>query len=136
MPDLEHGDSAGIDAKYTAASWMAAADIASGALPLAAQVGQEGCVCTPRAWCLGDCVRPSDLPPPCAGWPHVRPAADVQLGKHEPPQRPARRPGGCVALPVGTPAMGGLRPEVSRFELLRPSKSNALVSPYKALVSH
>ena len=39
VPDLQHGDSGGIDAKYTAASWMAAADVRGGALPLAAQSG-------------------------------------------------------------------------------------------------
>lgn len=38
IPDLRFGASAAIDAKYTTAGWMAAADVAGGALPLAAQV--------------------------------------------------------------------------------------------------
>jgi hypothetical protein len=39
IPDLDEGDSAGIDAKYTLVSWVQAAQIGTGALPLAAVAG-------------------------------------------------------------------------------------------------
>lgn len=39
IPDLGHGDSAGIDAKITMLSWLKAADLAHGELPLVAQSG-------------------------------------------------------------------------------------------------
>ena len=39
MPDLGHGDSAGIDAKVTLLSWVKAAKLQAGELPIAAQSG-------------------------------------------------------------------------------------------------
>ena len=51
IPDLGYGDSAGIDAKVTLLSWVKAADLARGELPLVAQSGPTiSASCPPFAW--------------------------------------------------------------------------------------
>ena len=52
IDELGHGDSGGIDAKYTRATWMRAADLGAGALPLAAISGptNDAASCPTFAW--------------------------------------------------------------------------------------
>jgi hypothetical protein len=140
VPDLGHGDSAGIDAKVTLLSWVRAAALRDGELPLAAQSGPTVTASCPAFSFSNASVRAPhkglndawDFPWVSRPFPPVAPPLPVDpLGATPPPPRAGGAPppwgpdplvfGSGMVLASQTPWRGGAVP-ARVFGAARPSE--------------